>query len=138
MKNLVNSFLFALAISTATFFAGGSALAADKMRGVQNVLASQATAEARNKVPASYRITQDETRKPATMDGASMYYGGAIRTLIVDGQPVRLSEREVIENIRAGRFIVVNTESGNRLSRDDWEISLPYWLGRATREVAGQ
>lgn len=135
MSNLVRPLLFALAMVATTAV---PASAFDQARGTYSALLAQSKTGERAKVPASYRIIQDDTRKPATVDGASRYYGGAIRTLIIDGTPVRLSERDIIENIRAGRFVPVYTETGIRLSREDWEISLPSWLGHATRENAGQ
>ncbi len=138
MKSLVKSFLFAFALAAPVALAGSPAMAFDQSRSAYNALLPQGQSGKRAKVPASYRIVQDETRKPAMVDGASRYYGGEIRTLIVDGRPIRLSEREVIENIRAGRFVPVYSDSGNRLSREDWEVSLPYWLGHPTRDFAGQ
>ena len=138
MRNPVKPFLFALALSATAALASSPAMAFDQARGAYSTLFQQGTANGGAKIAASYRIKQDMTREPANVDGASMYYGGEIRTLIVDGSPVRLSEREVIENIRAGRFVPVYTESGARLSREDWEVSLPRWLAHATRDYAGQ
>lgn len=135
MSNLVKPFLLGLAMAAASAV---PASAFDQARGTYSALLAQAKSGERARVPASYRITQDDTRKPAAIEGASRYYGGAIRTLIIDGTPVRLSERDIIENIRSGRFVPVYTETGTRLSREDWELSLPHWLGHATRENAGQ
>jgi len=136
--NPMKSFLFALAASTALTLSANPAAAFDQSRSVYNALAPQSGLAPRTRVPASYRIMQDTTRQVPTVDGASRYFGGAIRTLIIDGTPVRLSEREIIENIRSGRFVPVYAESGARLSREDWEVSLPHWLGYATREHADQ
>ena len=138
MKKLVKSSLFAFAFSVVVALSANPVSALDQSRSVFNTLAPQANAATRAKVPASYRIMQDETRQTPQVDGASRYFGGEIRTLIVDGRPMRLSEREIIENIRSGRFIPVYTDTGTRLSREDWEVSLPHWLGYATREYAGQ
>ncbi len=139
MKKLVKSSLSALAaLAFLTLWATGPALALDQSRSVYNALTPQAVAQARAKVPASYRIMRDETRQEPEVDGASRYFGGEIRTLIVDGIPVRLSEREIIENVRSGRFVPVYADTGTRLSREDWEISLPRWLGYATRDQAGR
>ena len=126
----------ALAAALAAFAA--PAMAFDQPRAPYSALLAQAAGTERPKVPASYRIVQDDTRAPAALEGSSRYYGGAIRTLIVDGRPVRLSEREIIENIRSGRFVPVYTETGAPLSREDWEVSLPAWLGHPTRDRAGQ
>lgn len=134
MMNPMKPFLIALSL---TAFAA-PAMAFDQTRGTYNALLAQAASGERAKVPASYRIMLDDTRKPGAVEGANRYYGGEIRTLYIDGRPVRLSEREIIENIRSGRFVPVYTESGTRLSREDWLASLPFWLGQATHDSAGQ
>lgn len=134
MKNLMNPLLLALAM---TAFAA-PAMAFDQTRGKYNGLFAHAASSERAKVPASYKITLDDTRKAGAVEGANRYYGGEIRTLYIDGRPVRMSEREIIENIRSGHFVPVYTESGNRLSREDWIASLPYWLGQATHDSAGK
>ena len=138
MKKFAKPFLFTLALTAFSVVSGDGAMAFDQTRGTQAVLAAQAKMFERSKVPASFRITRDDTRRLPAIDTASRYFGGEIRTLIVDGRPVRLSEREIIENIRAGRFVPVYTETGIRLSREDWEVSLPRWLAHATRDYAGQ
>ncbi len=131
MMNPMKSLLLALAFTAVT----APAMAFEHTRGAYDSLIAQS---AQGQVPASYRITQDESRKPAMLEGANRYFGGEIRTLIIDGRPVRLSEREIIENIRSGRFVPVYNETGTRLSSKDWLASLPYWLGRATHDQAEQ
>ena len=125
-----------LALALVLTASAAPAQAFDQPRAPYTALLAQSAEGQRAPVPASYRIVQDDTRAPAALEGASRYYGGAIRTLIIDGRPVRLSEREIIENVRAGRFVPVYTETGARLSREDWEISLPAWLGQATSDQA--
>ena len=134
MKTVMKPALIALAL---TAFAA-PAKAFDQPRAPYSAILAQSGGAERAKVPASYRIVQDDTRKAATVEGSNRYYGGAIRTLIVDGRPVRLSEREIIENVRSGRFVPVYTETGAPLSREDWEVSLPAWLGHATRDRAAR
>ena len=129
---------FAFAFASLMVLTVGEASALDKSRSVYNVLAAQPNTATRMKVPASYRIVLDNTRQTPKSDGASRYFGGAIRTLIIDGRPMRMSESEIIENIRSGHFVPVYTETGARLSREDWEVSLPHWLGYATRDYADQ
>jgi len=138
MRNFVKPFLLAFALTSLPVVSANDALAIDQMRGTQAALAAQARTFERAKVPASYRITQDDTRELPAADASSRYFGGEIRTLIIDGRPVRLSEREIIDGIRAGRFVPVYTDTGARLSREDWEVSLPRWLAHATRDFAGQ
>ena len=137
MKSPMKSVLFVPAV-LALFAVATPAMAIDQTRSGYNTLLAQSSAGEHAKVPASYRITLDRTRKPGAVEGANRYFGGKIRTLIIDGRPVRLSERDIIENIRSGRFVPVYTETGTRLSREDWIASLPYWLGEATHDNAGQ
>ncbi len=134
MKTVSNS--LTAAIVMASFAIAGPAMAFDQSRSSYAAALAQTNTKERAKVPANYRIKQDDSRQKAMLKGASRYFGGEIRTLIVNGHPVRLSEREIIENIRTGHFVPVYSESGNRLSRADWEGSLPHWLGYATREFA--
>lgn len=136
MMKPVKTSLIALAVCAAAAFSAPGASALDQTRSLYNALTPKAAG--RDRVPASYRIMRDETRQAPEVEASSRYFGGEIRTLIVDGRPVRLSEREIIENIRSGRFVPVYSETGTRLSREDWEVSLPHWLGYATRDYAGQ
>ncbi len=136
MKIIGQSILPAAIVVLASLAAAAPAAAFEQSRSSYAAALAQVEAESRGKVPASFRIQQDDTREKARLEGASRYFGGEIRTLIVNGRPVRLSEREIIENIRSGHFVPVYTETGNRLSRADWEGSLPHWLGYATREFA--
>lgn len=132
MMNPMKPLLLAFAL---TAFAA-PAMAFDQTRSTYNALIAKAATGDRVKVPASYRIMTDASRKAAVLEGSNRYYGGEIRTLIIDGRPVRLSERDIIENIRAGHFVPVYAETGTRLSREDWVASLPYWLGQATHDRA--
>lgn len=138
MKKPARPFLLTLALTVFIGAFGGDAMAFDQARGSQAILAAQAKTFERARIPASFRIIQDETRQLPPVDAAGRYFGGEIRTLIIDGRPVRLSEREIIDGIRAGRFVPVYTETGTRLSREDWEVSLPRWLAHATRDYAAQ
>lgn len=96
------------------------------------------TQQTQSKVPASFRIIQDDSREPGKLDGTSRYFGGEIRAIIVNGRAIRLPERVIIESIRSGHFVPVYSESGTRLSRADWEGSLPHWLGYATSDYAAR
>ena len=136
MRIVSQSLLGAAAIVLAGLATTAPASAFDQSRSGYAAVLAQAEATPRNKVAANYRIKQDDSREKAMLEGASRYFGGEIRTLIVNGRPVRLSEREIIENIRTGHFVPVYSETGDRLSRADWEGSLPHWLGYATREFA--
>ena len=136
MENARRTVLFALAMGVAALGTVAPAAAIDQSRSAYNALVAQAQNGQRDRVPASYRIVQNDKAERGMLTGSSRYYGGEIRTLIVDGRPVRLSEREIIENIRTGRFVPVYAETGTRLSREDWEGSLPHWLGGPTREFA--
>lgn len=131
MKNTVNRLAWA---ALAAAFLATPATAIESSRTGYAALLAQASNQA--KVPASYRIVTDETRQPGKIDAASRYFGGEIRTILVNGRALRLPERDIIENIRSGHFVPVYSETGNRLNRDDWEGSLPHWLGYATREFA--
>lgn len=126
-----------LALAAATLFAFSTSASAIE-RQVRGYGATLAQAEARGKVPASYRFIKSDANTPARIKGQAKYFGGEIRVIMVNGRPERLPQSEIIENVRKGHFVPVYIETGERLSRDDWEISLPHWLGYATSEFAGQ
>lgn len=93
-------------------------------------------AEQTAKVPASYRIVRDTSKQPASLTGSARYLGGATRVVLVDGRAVKMPESEIVENIRKGHFVPVYEQTGEPLTRDDWIISLPGWLGHATIQAA--
>lgn len=129
--------LKSLALAAATLIAfSTSASAIDRQ--VRGYGAMLAQAETKAKVPASYRFIKSDASTPARIKGQAKYFGGAIRVIMVNGTPVRLPQSEIIENVRNGHFVPVYIETGERLKRDDWEVSLPHWLGYATSEYAGQ
>lgn len=93
-------------------------------------------AEQTAKVPASFRIVRNTSQTPARLTGNARYLGGQTRVVLVDGHAVKLPESEIVENIRNGHFVPVYEQSGEKLRRDDWIISLPGWLGHATIDSA--
>jgi len=95
---------------------------------------AQLLAAESQRLPATYKIVRNTSRKPARI--SNRYLGGKVRVIYLDGRAVRMTEGEIVENTRAGHFVPVYQDTGKTLSKEDWVLSLPGWLGSATLAAA--
>lgn len=119
------------AISLGAVLFSGSAIAFEDLT---RKYAAQLRAAQSDKLPASYRIIKNNAQAPA--NAQSRYLGGEIRVIYLDGRAMRMPESVIVENIRTGHFVPVYQETGQPLSKEDWLVSLPSWLGYKTVAAA--